>query len=202
MIHFLSVVVVALSPAVARAENCSWQFDPAQVVVGFTAYKTSEKAAVHGRFLQVGVKGKAKGKGIVDLLSGLSATVNVASLETDNPARNATLQEGFFKHLAQGMKIEGRVDKAKGTDSKGEFVLKLRMNAVEKPVKMSYTASEAAGFEASGTIDVLADFHARESFDGLHALCNELHKGKDGVSKTWPDVKISLKAPVAKVCSE
>jgi polyisoprenoid-binding protein YceI len=193
----LSVCVAAN----AQAADCEYRFDPAQVVVGFTAYKTSEKTPVNGRFLKTEIDGRRSGPSLTSILKGLTAQVDVTSLETDNPGRNATIIQGFFKNLAHGMRIEGKVRSLTGTDEKGELTLRVRMNGVEKSVKLAYTYSDASGFEASGPIDVLKDFRARKSLDALHELCAELHKGKDGVSKTWSEVMITLKSPVNKSCT-
>jgi polyisoprenoid-binding protein YceI len=189
-------VIAFLSGMNAQAQVCTRQFDPGQVVVGFTAYKTTEKTPVSGRFRQVDIRGSVRGKKISEILKSLTATVDVSSLDTDNPPRNQTLLDSFFKHLADGMKVQGRVKSVKGDDSKGGFVLLLKMNGVERPVQMTYTLDAQAGFEAFGTIDVLREFKAKKSMEALVAACSGLHTGKDGVSKTWSEVKITLKAPV------
>ncbi len=194
----ISVLTLLVTSASWSAE-CPKRFDPSEAYVGWTAYKTTDKVGVDGRFLKTEFKGNSQGPTVAKILRGLRVSVDVSSVETDKPARNATILQGFFKNLADGMKVVGSVEKVSGTDEKGTFVLDLRINGKTQAVPMSYSVNEAKQFEATGEIDILK-FGARKAFGALHELCKELHKGKDGVSKTWSDVKIVLRAPVHSSC--
>jgi polyisoprenoid-binding protein YceI len=196
-----ALIGIVSTSSAGAAEKCEWSFDPAQAYVGFTAYKFTEKTGVNARFLKHVFVGETKGSTVPEVLKGLRVEVDVASLETDNPGRNATIVQGFFKNLAGNMKVAGSVVKASGNASKGALVLALSMNGKTKNVPMSYAVSESGEFEAKGTIDVLKDFGAQKSFDALHELCRELHKGKDGVSKTWSEVTLVVRSPAQKACA-
>lgn len=187
---------IPLGISIAHAQVCTRQFDPGRAEIGFIAYKTNEKLPVKGRFSLTDIRGAVRAKTIPEILKSLTAEVDLGSLETDNPARNQTLLTSFFKNLAGGLKAHGRVNSVKGDDTHGDFQLMLKFNGVEKPVKMTYTLDAQTGFEAVGVVDVLSEFKAHAAFKALQTACSELHKGKDGVSKTWSEVRITLKAPV------
>jgi hypothetical protein len=75
----------------------------------------------------------------------------------------------------------------------------LKMNKKTLAVPMKYTRDSQGLLVIKGAIDV-NDFGLQGALASLHKSCELLHKGPDGVSKTWPQVEIKLQAMVAKVC--
>jgi hypothetical protein len=150
---------------------------------------------VNGSFKKIDLHGKKDAKSVSALIEGLHVLVDTESLDTGNPARDKTIGEFFFSKLKSS--ISGQVTKFSEKDH--SFVLSLELNGKRRAVPMTYLVTEDKNFVATGGISVL-DFSAGEALKSLHEKCYEVHKGKDGVSKTWPDVTIHLKGTINPVC--
>jgi hypothetical protein len=46
----------------------------------------------------------------------------------------------------------------------------------------------------------LEDFGAIKAYQSIQNKCYDLHKGADGISKTWDDVDVIINVPISKVC--
>jgi len=190
----LLVVSNAQAKSTPQKDECLMGFDPAQVKVEWTGYKTTEKLGAKGTFADLKIHGKNQGKSVDRILSGLRAEINALSVQSGNEARDLNLRETFFGLLAKKAQIQGQIRKVKGTQTQGQFELDLRLNGKQKAIPMQYVVKDSV-FEATGELDVL-DFGAKSPLEALAQRCLELHKGKDGVSKTWSTVSLRLEAPV------
>jgi hypothetical protein len=79
------------------------------------------------------------------------------------------------------------------------FVLALNLNGQTKDVTMHYDVKNDQDYTATGSIDLM-DFKAGEAVSSLNKKCFDLHKGADGVSKTWSEVAINLKGTIKRSC--
>ena len=70
----------------------------------------------------------------------------------------------------------------------GKTYLNLTLNKSSKEYEVKSTFENNV-FTINGTIDLL-DFNASKALEALNQACLELHKGADGVSKTWSEVHI------------
>lgn len=184
----------------AAAETCTYAVDPNGISLVWTAFKFSEKTAVNGKFNTRTVSGPTSASSPVELARGLAMEIDGASVETDNPARNATIGEFFFGKFKPSAKIRASVADVKGDDQKGTIDMKVTMNEVSRVVPFAYTVTPAGEVTAKGSIDML-DFALKDAHDSIHQTCEELHKGKDGVSKTWTDVDLTLTGKFTKSCA-
>jgi len=71
---------------------------------------------------------------------------------------------------------------------------------VTRVVPFAYTVTPAGEVTAKGSIDML-DFALKDAHDSIHQTCEELHKGQDGVSRTWTDVDLTLTGKFTKSCA-
>ena len=185
------------------AQKCTYSIDPHTVHVNWTAFKTTQKVRVAGSFTEVTVTGDlTSSKSLASLLNQLDAEINLTSvdkLNTGNAARDKTLFEKFFSLIKVKPVMKGKLRKTKGTDEKGDVNLVLSMNHKTLSVPMSYTRDDKGALTIKGAIDV-NDFGLSGALANLSKACFDLHKGPDGVSKTWPEVEIQLQANVAKTC--
>ena len=78
-----------------------------------------------------------------------------------------------------------------GDDQKATIEMKITMNGVSRVVPFAYTATPEGEVVAKGSIDML-DFALKDAHDSIHQTCEELHRGKDGVSKTWTEVDLTV----------
>lgn len=191
---------LALAPQRAGAEKCTYSVDPGGIAITWTAFKFTDKTAVNGRFNTMKVSGPTSASSPIALAEGLSMEIDGLSVETDNPARNATISEFFFGVFKPAGKIQASVAEVKGDESKGTIDMKITMNGVARVVPFTYTATPAGEVEAKGSLDMM-DFKLGEAHESIHEACEEQHKGTDGVSKTWTDVGVTLKGKFAKACT-
>jgi hypothetical protein len=186
-----------------RAETCRYVLEPGSVQVNWTAFKTMQRLAVNGAFTEVSILGELEDKtSFTHLLSQLEGEIGVkdASLiRTGNPGRDMTLFQHFFSRFKKTPVLSAAIQEVRGDDKSGEFALSLKMNRKTKPVLMHYQRNESGVFEARGSLDVL-DFGLSEALQDLHKTCEVLHRGPDGVSKTWPLVELKLVARIGQTC--
>jgi hypothetical protein len=181
------------------AAKCRFELDPASVEVAWTAFKTTQKVAVKGTFTRVEVQGpRGHPSSLSGVLSKLKARIELTgegSSQSGNPGRDATLYQHFFKHLTEKGGLRGEVATVQGGPNAGELKLRLLLNGKRRLVPMKYTRSADGLFSAKGAIDLL-DFGAKAAFDDIHGACENLHKGADGISKTWSEVEIEITAKI------
>ena len=72
------------------------------------------------------------------------------------------------------------------------MTLNLTMNNETVGVPMTYTIEDNI-VSINGNINNLMDWKMESAFNSLHAACELLHTGEDGISKTWEDVAIGAK---------
>ena len=104
-------------------------------------------------------------------------------------------RKSFFS-LFTNEKVRGNVSNIEAN----AFVLNLEMNGEKKPVTFQYKVSDDGIFTASGTFDML-QYGLKQAHESIHTACDKVHTGPDGVSKTWTDVAINIKATVRRDCA-
>ncbi len=190
-----------VGPGSAQADSaCTYSVAENGVKVEWTAFKLTEKVGVTGTFNTTKLSGPTNAGSLVDLAKGLSMEIDGASIESANPARNATISQFFFQEFAPSPSITGKVESVDGDDAKGTLQIAVTMNGTTKMVPFAYTISDDHEVVATATIDLM-NFAAQKPFDSLHRACEEQHTGKDGVSKTWTDVGLKLSGQFAESCS-
>jgi polyisoprenoid-binding protein YceI len=199
-IFCLIAAALTLGACAPKKSACTYEGDPKAIEIGWTAFKFTEKTPVKGTFSKFQAMGPASAESLEKLLTGLHMDVDGASVETDNPGRNATIQQFFFEKFTPAFKIHAMATKLEGDDQKGTLTINIKMNDVAKDVAFSYTVNAEGRLEAIGSIDML-DFGLQPAFDSLHQACGDLHKGKDGVSKTWTQVDLIVSGKFQKSCS-
>jgi hypothetical protein len=175
------------------AENCTINFNRFKTKVGWTAYKTSTKVGVNGKFDQVSIKSIAA-KDIESVLTGLEFSINPKSVNTNNADRDNKVFNYFFSTMEMPNLINGGVLEAKA----GKAKVMITLNNISKTTDMKYSL-ENNEFKMSGSIN-LEDWSAEESIKSLNDICYDLHKGPDGESKLWPDVAINIEATLVEKC--
>lgn len=203
--------VACVAASICRADTgCAYQLDPSTAKVEWTGFKTTKKVRVNGTFDRVTFRGVketedvvvAKFKSVGAMLSGVRVEIDGVSVNSGNPARDQRLSQFFFGNMAGKGAIKAALSGVHGKDS-GTAELKLEMNKRKKSVHVAYKLTEKAGggaeLEITGALDVL-DFGAGESVAALGEACLDLHKGEDGISKTWSEAEIRLTASVKKEC--
>ena len=191
-----------LAPASANLE-CSYSIDTNSVEINWTAFKTTQKVGVQGSFTEVTFFGDVDNAfSVSSLLGDLEAEVKVKDksiIHTNNLGRDQNIFDHFFAHFKKKPVLRGVIQKVNGNNLEGEFLLNLTMNQKTLAVPMRYTRDDQGVFVAKGGIDML-DFGLAGALGKIHQACEQLHKGADGVSKTWPLVDLKLVAKINKKC--
>ena len=89
-------------------------------------------------------------------------------------------------------KITGAITSIEGTDSAGKVRIKIIMNEVGSEVEGSYLM-EGNKLILTAQLN-LANWKAEKALKNLNDVCNDLHKGDDGISKLWPKVDVVVES--------
>lgn len=152
--------------------------------VSWTAYKTTDKVAVGGSFTEINLTTTETGDTPEKVLEGARFSIPVSSVFTNNPERDGKLKEFFFKVMKDPEFLGGEIH-----FKEGKAILTLTLNGITKDVPVEWTF-ENKKFSINGTLN-LENFGAQDAVASLNKVCFDLHKGADGVSKTWSEVAIA-----------
>ncbi len=153
--------------------------------VKWTAYKTTSKVGVAGEFSTINFENR-KGGSIAEAYNNLEFSIPVSSMTTYDEARNQTLFTYFFGALKDTNQITGKLN----FDDQDLCTVTITMNGVSHDVPLHYFAGDN---EINFTADInLEDWDATGAVESLNVVCDALHKGADGISKTWSEVAIHI----------
>ncbi len=157
--------------------------------IRWTAYKTTAKVPVSGTFKDFSYRLNTNADAPNALLDKASVSIKSASVFSGNAGRDQILRDAFFQMMMDTNLIELRTAGWEPTTNILHTVI--RMNNREIPV--DFTVKQKDGFlQGEARIDVVKQFKAGRALYNLHTMCEDKHTGKDGVSKTWPDVHLQF----------
>lgn len=154
--------------------------------IGWVAYKFTEKTPVKGKFNTINIISGGEGKTVKEAINNTAFEIPVSSIFTSDSSRDFKIRKYFFGIMPDPKLLSGKL--MIETDSTG--VADITMNGVTQKLPFSYTI-ENKKFEMKATMDIL-NWNAQESIDSLNAICKDLHKGLDGVSKLWSEVTLDI----------
>lgn len=157
---------------------------PEGTTVKWTAYKTTAKKGVGGEFTTLKFNEKA-GASPQDALNNLNFSIPISSVFTKNDSRDYKIKTFFFGKMLDTDLIKGTIKVVNGA-----YLASLTMNGVTKDLPLN---AEINGrrIKLNATMD-LKNWNALDALASLNKVCYDLHKGADGVSKTWEDVSIEI----------
>lgn len=178
-----------------QPQVCRYNYNNDSTSVKWTAYKFTEKVGVSGTFDTVRVTGTvADQMDWTMVFSNAVFSIPVSSINSNAPDRDQKIKEHFFGTMNATTALEGRVVSL-GMDS---AIVEIAMNGATVPVRMGVqTTANIVNLE--GVIDLSA-WNALQSADALNKVCFDLHKGADGVSKLWPEVKLEIRTVLTEQC--
>lgn len=155
--------------------------------VSFTAYKTTEKLPVGGKFMKVDIKETASGATALDALNGTTFSIPVSSLFTNDATgtRDPKLLEFFFGAMKNTELISGVFKK----DAVDKCSIDVTLNGETSNIPLDYKLTSEKNITFNGILN-LEEWNALEALASLNKACKELHTGKDNISKTWSDVAV------------
>ena len=195
---FLFVTWVGLSTGwmcKEKVKNCVYTYDHSSTEFSWTAFKFTEKMGVSGTFDQVKVAPSSGGASAMLSIQGLAFVIPVEGLNSGKPDRDQKIIKNFFQNLGNKQEIRGQV---LSVDAGANTAL-IEINLGDKKHQLEAMIEEGAEGELllTGTME-LGNWGALDALKTLNQACFEEHKGKDGISKLWPDVMIKIKTtPIA-----
>jgi len=173
----------------------SYKLVPDSTKVSFTAYKTSDKLPVGGKFLKIEFKEVKNGATAMEALNGTAFSIPVSSLFTNDATgtRDPKLLEFFFGAMTNTELIAGVFN----ATADNKCSIDVTMNGETSNIPLKFTIDNENSITFNGSLN-LEDWKALEALSSLNNACKELHTGKDGVTKTWNDVAIQAQVFISK----
>ena len=156
--------------------------------INFTAYKTTDKVPVGGQFKKVDIISGGEGNTIKEAINNAEFSIPVKNIFTKDTSRDFKIKKYFFGVMSDTKLLSGKLTIE--NDSIG--FANIKMNGVTEKVTFSYTIAGNV-FSMNATMDV-SNWNAVKALNSLNSICKDLHKGADGVSKTWSDVALNIKS--------
>ena len=174
----------------SKSEVLNYTIDLENTVLNWTAYKTTAKVPVKGVFQEVKVNNSKPSASISGVLDGLEFEIPVSSIYSKDSIRDWKLKEYFFGVMKNTLKLTGTLH-TEG-DAKGK--ISLTMNGLTKDLPFTYEVGDnEIGLNA---IMDLSTWQGKMAIESINTVCNDMHKGEDGISKTWNEVVINAQIKV------
>ena len=153
--------------------------------VKWTGFKTTDKVAVNGVFTKIELKDVKTGSTPQEVLEGVAFSIPVSSLFSNDATgtRDPKLINKFFGVMKNTELLSGILN-----FRDNQLFMTLSMNDVTKQIPLEYTFEN--NLLSMKTTLNLNDFGGQDALSALSKACFDLHKGPDGVSKTWETVDI------------
>ena len=181
------------------SEN-SYQISIENTKVIWNGYKTNDKLKVVGYFEEFSCDREDQQFSSIDeLVNGLKFSIKSSSSVSGDPIRDKNLQDHFFNYLTKDFIISGILGQPINDSIDVDFIVlgqtkTLRFGCQYNIVPDSPNSDYL--IEIRGSIDLESQFGGLQAFNAISKKCHDLHKGADGVSKTWKQVDVLIKALV------
>lgn len=173
--------------------DVKYQIDTESVSLKWTAYKTTAKLGVGGEFGKINIKDYSLADSPEGAIDEVTFSVPVSSLFTGNTDRDYKLINLFFGVMDQTEFLTGTFHALEGDATQGKGVMDLTMNSKTCDLPYDYVIKNDSMF-ISTTLNI-NEWNGEKALESINKACYDLHKGDDGISKTWEEVDI--KASVA-----
>ncbi len=179
----------------SKKETCMYGFNEAETKVSWSAYKTTDKVKVTGYFKTLSTdRTGILYTSIMEFVDGINFSINSSSSISGDVIRDASVKDYFFKFFTENFQINGNLEVV----SQKKVIAHLDMFGVDTPIALSFSIAEDM-LNLRGRIS-LNEIGAVQAFNSIHDKCVDLHRGPDGISKTWDQVDISIDIPIVKDC--
>lgn len=169
-----------------KVSTAAFVLSKAKNSVEWVAYKTTEKIPVKGKFKKVNITSGGEGNTVKEAINNVEFSIPVSSIFTSDTSRDYKIRKFFFGIMEATELLSGKLVIEDDTTGYAEIT----MNGLTEKLPFTYEINEKE-FKMSATMDVL-NWNAKQSVDSLNKACKDLHKGLDGVTKTWSEVAINI----------
>ncbi len=171
-----------------KKSSVAFSLKKANNEINFTAYKTTAKIPVGGQFKKVNIISGGEGNTIREAVNNTVFAIPVSSLFTKDASRDFKIRKHFFGVMDNTKLLSGKLL----IDDNSTGYANIKMNGVMQKIPFSYKINDRV-FSMKATIDV-TNWNLIKALNSLNAICKDLHKGTDGISKTWSDVELNIKS--------
>lgn len=181
---------------VDEVQICTYNYQPETTVINWTAFKTTAKKGVSGKFDNFDVLVPNNGNEfMIQSLNSATITIPVNSVNSDNPERDKKIDSLFFGAMEHTEIISVLIKSITETNA----VVEITMNGKSVDYEGQITVeNQTVIFNATINLD---DFEAQPAVESLNTACKELHTGEDGVSKLWSEVDIKVETTLKQNCN-
>ena len=180
---------------VVEKTDCLYSFDENTSKVFWAAYKTNDKLKVVGQFKELKTdRVGQKFSSLEELVNGLNFSINTASSASGDEIRDLSLKAYFFQLFTDNFEVKGSLAEMK----ESVVTATIDVFGVQKNIKLTYSLDEDI-LKMKGTLS-LEQIGAVDAYNSIHSKCIDLHKGADGISKTWDDVDVIIEVPILRDC--
>ncbi|WP_088323082.1 YceI family protein [Polaribacter tangerinus] len=172
----------------SKKSDAAFSLKKSENEINFTAYKYTEKFPVGGQFRQVKITSGGDGNSIKEAINNTEFSIPISSLFTKDSGRDYKIQKFFFGVMENTKLLSGKLSIE--NDSIGAATIV--MNGVSNKIPFKYTINENT-FAMNATMDV-NNWNASKALASLNKICEALHTGSDGITKTWSEVALNIKA--------
>ena len=186
---FSSIILFSLMVTACKKneqkETSKFSVEPKTITVKWTGYKTTDKVAVNGQFKEIEIATIKESESAFDALNGAVFTIPISSLFTDEPERDSKLKTLFFGVMDNTISLTGTLN----LNENGTGNIDLLMNGVNNKIPITYIVSGQL-VELEGVLN-LDNWNGQDALASINKACFDLHKGPDGISKTWNEVAVA-----------
>ena len=183
-----------------KTELDSYKLDVANTKVIWNGYKTNDKVKVVGYFNEFSTdRENQEFNSIDELVSGLKFSIKSSTSLSGDPIRDKNLKDYFFKYLTEGFVINGNLAQPINDSIDVTFDVFGQKKILRFGCQYSLIPDSPNSdymIKISGSLDLESQFGGLQAFSAISKKCYDLHKGADGVSKTWKQVDVLIKALV------
>ena len=181
-------------------EEDSYQFGIENTKVIWNGYKTNDKIKVVGYFNEFSCdRENQEFSSIEDLVNGLQFSIKSSSSVSGDVVRDQNLKDHFFKYLTEDFVINGTL----GSPINDSIDVTFNVFGQTKQIRFGFLYNIIPGcpyfdhiVEIKGSINLESQFDALKAYNAISNKCYDLHKGADGIPKTWKQVDVHVKALV------
>jgi len=173
---------------VSKEKTAPYSLKTSKNSIGWTAYKTTEKVGVKGEFKKVNITKNGDGNSVKEAIHNAEFSIPVSSIFTNLSDRDFKLRKFFFGVMDNTSLLSGTL--VLDDENKGHAMI--TMNGITERLDFVYTIADKV-FQLDATMD-LNKWNAQKAIESINEACKELHKGSDGISKTWDEVAINISA--------
>jgi polyisoprenoid-binding protein YceI len=180
---------------VDEIQICTYSYQPETTVINWTAFKTTAKKGVSGRFDKFDVLvPNDNNEFMIQSLNSATVSIPVNSVNSNNPERDKKIDSLFFGAMDQTEIISVLVKSI----TEESAVVEITMNGQSVDYDCQITVeNEMVKLHATINLD---DFEAQPAVESLNTACKDLHTGDDGISKLWSEVEIDVETTLKQNC--